>query len=351
MCIQVQVITKSRNLVYDFWMGTADGEEGRVLVVTSNRSVRRHVTRALTSAGYHVDPCSPDEETASTALLAKYHIVIVDAEERPEFVQWALAKLRHNEEAVSLVLSQETPNDFVYDCLTQIDLNNLIARHGGIAATSSLIDETELIVTCNKLKRRDVFGLDKYLSQWGIRFHQHRIDGTPAKRQATDSFQNFLKSIDCHRSIIAEICTAADELLMNAIFNAPRHNDGSAKYGDLERRSDIELADNETIDFCYACDGRSVGFSVADPCGTLRREVLVKYLSQCFQHAGQATIESRDAGRGAGLGLFMVFNSVTQLTFNIQKNVRTEVIALFYVRSGGRSLRTSGRSLNIFFVD
>jgi hypothetical protein len=46
----------------------------------------------------------------------------------------------------------------------------------------------------------------------------------------------------------------------------------------------------------------------------------------------------------------MVFNSITQLTFNIQAGVSTEVIAMFYARSGARAFKASGRSLNIFVL-
>jgi hypothetical protein len=36
---------------------------------------------------------------------------------------------------------------------------------------------------------------------------------------------------------------------------------------------------------------------------------------------------------------------------NVQVGVRTEVIALFYIRSESRGFRRSGRSLNVFIDD
>ena len=58
-----------------------------------------------------------------------------------------------------------------------------------------------------------------------------------------------------------------------------------------------------------------------------------------------------DKDGGAGLGLFMVLNSITQLTFNIEQGKRTEAIASFYIRSGARAFKSSGRSLNLFMVN
>ena len=53
---------------------------------------------------------------------------------------------------------------------------------------------------------------------------------------------------------------------------------------------------------------------------------------------------------GAGLGLYMVVHSISQLVFNIEPGKRTEVIAVFYIRSGLRALRSSGQSLNLFIL-
>ncbi len=131
---------------------------------------------------------------------------------------------------------------------------------------------------------------------------------------------------------------------MNAIFNAPRKPDGSAKYVDMNREQ-LSLEPQEHATLRFACDGRYVALSVTDPFGSLDRDVIVKYLQRCFSE-GPAEMEEKEAG--AGLGLFMVFNSITQLTFNIHIGHATEVVALFYIRSGARAFRASGRSLNIF---
>ncbi|MCC6746505.1 MAG: hypothetical protein IT371_02540 [Deltaproteobacteria bacterium] len=321
---------------------------GKVVVVTSNRSVRRHVTRALVSTGCEVFHCPTSRSDIARELNAERQMYIVDAEGDEDEIRWLLEALyRDHRDAIALLLSHDMENHFILDLVTEQSLNNLVARHGGLSASHDLIDEHELIITTHKLFRRDIFGIEKYLPTWGVKVHERRIAGSDDKAAALADLEGFLNQIDCYGAIVPPISLVADELLMNAIFSAPRDGNGKPKYSEVDRRDRMVLDPLEAVDFRYACDGRYVALSVSDPFGSLDRDIIIRYLRRAFVGA-QAEVEQKKAG--AGLGLYMVFNSITQLTFNIQAGVRTEVIALFYVRSGARAFRASGRSLNIFLL-
>ena len=244
-----------------------------------------------------------------------------------------------------LLLAYEPESTHVPQLLGQ-GLNNLIARHGGLTATQELVDEQELIVTCQKLLTQDIFGLEKYLATWGVCVHETNITSTDSKAQAMEELEAFLEHIDCHGTIIPAISLVADELLMNAIFNAPIEG-GVRKYSTIDRSHPLVLGPAEQVRFRYACDGKYVAVSVSDNFGSLDREVVIRYLEQAFI-GKRAQIEQKQGG--AGIGLYLVFNSITQLVFNIEEDQQTEVIAMFYIRSGARTFRTSGRSLNLFFL-
>ena len=89
----------------------------------------------------------------------------------------------------------------------------------------------------------------------------------------------------------------------------------------------VDIPEDAEVTFRFACDGRYVALSVTDNFGALDRDVIVRYLEHTFQ-GKRAHIEDKEGG--AGIGLFMVLNSITQLTFNIERGRRTEVIALFH---------------------
>jgi len=303
----------------------------------------------MASAGFEVFHCQLDRAALSEALNnQKFDMCLVDADDQHDVVRWLLEELYTKfPDTISLLLAHDDANEFILELLRGKNLNNLIAKHGGVAASSELIDENELIVTCQKLFLRDIFGIEKYLTTWGIKRFEHQITSADDKQRAIQDLEKFLTNIDCYGAIVNAVLLVADELLMNAIFNAPRTPDGKSKYVNVDRRERIKLDPSEYVNFCYACDGKNIALAVTDQFGSLNREVIVKYLQRCFSRE-MAGMEEKKAG--AGLGLYMVFNSITQLTFNIQADVATEVVAMFYVRSGARAFKASGRSLNIFFL-
>lgn len=315
----------------------------RILLVTSSRNMRRHVKRSLVSAGFTVDCCPPDRGQVRNALSHGPGMCIVDAGEPREETDWLMDLLyREHEDVIALLTSHDHESPIVKDSLTSKNINNLIAKHGGVAASSEHIDETELVVTCQKLLRHDIFGLDKYLTTWGINFNERTITGTASKDEATAELEDYLERLDCFKPVTRAAMLAANELIMNAMFDAPRDADGHPRYADRDRAQPLELEPHEHATLTYACDGRNVALAVKDPFGSLDREVLIKYLQGYFA-------EKEEDPPGGGLGLYLVFNSITQLTFNIQAGVATEVIASFYVHGGAHGFSHSGRSLNVFY--
>jgi DNA-binding response OmpR family regulator len=316
----------------------------RVLLVTSNRQTRRTVRRSLVSAGFDVQDCPMARADIELALEQRPEMCIMDAANGGEDVQWLIDLLyREHQEVIPLLASQDHASRVVGESLTTRNLNNLIAKRGAVSATSGDIDETELVVTCQKLLQRDIFGFEKYLSTWGIQIRELEIRGTESKPSILREVETFLDRLSCFKPVKHAVMLVADELVMNAIFNAPRDSEGRPKYADLDRSTDVTLEPQERGLLRYACDGRNIALSVRDPFGSLDRDVLVHYLRHYFE--GEPQIKE-----GAGLGLYMVLNSITQLTFNIEAGVATEVIAMFYVHGGSMAFQSSGRSLNLFYL-
>ena len=317
-----------------------------VFAVSDSRNIIRLVARSLTPAGWKVESSTYSAQGLTDKLSGGHAMCILDADGPVEALGALLDKLHtSHQDTICLLLSHDTNSPFVRDLLNAQPLNNLIAKQGGISAVRERIDETELIVTCQKLFARDIFGLEKYISTWGVQIHDHTITSTADKRGVLRGLRTYLQDLDSFSSINNAVMWVADELLMNAMFNAPRDENGVPKYVD-QNRSWIELEPNESVNFKYCCDGRYIALSITDQFGSLDRSVMLRYLNRCL--AAPVEIEVREAG--AGLGLYIVFNSITQLAFNIHVGHATEVVALFYIRAGPRAFNESGKSLNIFLM-
>jgi hypothetical protein len=209
-----------------------------------------------------------------------------------------------------------------------------------------MIDERELLVTCEKFLRRDIFGIDKYIGAWGVVLHRATIDSVASKASFLDEFEQYVTDLGSPSAIIPEIVTVADELIINALIHAPHLPDGRPKYEAVASKANIVLEPHEVIEVVYGCDGRSLMLSVADNFGRLGKRTLYDYLSRSFQ--GRPLVVENKPG-GAGLGLSLSTHNIHQLIFNIQDTVRTEAIAGWYLRVlNAREFTQVEKSINVF---
>ncbi len=320
-------------------------KNNRILLIGGVRGITRAVKRSLVSSGYEVVTCALARTALEHHLDTKLEMIVIDADGDFDELCWALERITADlPDVIVLIVSGELGNRRIVDQILDRGLNHVIAKHGGIAASQDFIDETEMIATVHKLLDRDIFGIEKYLPARGVRVHSRTLLRSDEREGVLDELGGFLTSIECYQSVQPMILTVADELMMNAIFSAPRDAEGNAKYDHLNRKEIVALQPSERVELRYACDGRNVLLSVSDPFGSLDRETIVRYVEKPF-----ARMASPAKG-GASLGLYMVSHAITQLVFNIHTGVRTEVIAAFYIRSGLRGLRISGQSLNLFIV-
>lgn len=316
----------------------------RVLIASSRSSLRRNATRATISIGCKVAATEMDRQSVAGALTEPVDMLIFDADD-PMLIDLLSDETVDFGDAPILLMSSRFVGDELYEILSRRGINNLIARHGVSSAGTDLIDEHELIATCYKIFSGDIFGVEKYLGCFGAKVHEAVVTSVIDKTSAIQELHQFLESLLCQPRTIQKVLMVADELLMNAIYCAPCDRSGSPKYLDMIGTGDLVLESGERVDFRYACDGRSVALSVGDRFGRLERSKVFRYLKSHFY---EERAEMEEKVGGAGLGLHMVFGAATQLVFNIEPGLQTEVIATFYLHSGHRSLRQSAKSLNVF---
>ena len=135
-----------------------------------------------------------------------------------------------------------------------------------------------------------------------------------------------------------------DELLTNALYNAPVDADGVPRYARWPRTRVVQLDPEEAVALCFGSDGRRFGLSVVDHFGSLTPDRVRSELARC--HRGP-TADVRAGPGGAGLGLREV-TSLSDLIIDIEPGRRTEVIGLLDVSESYRRLLESAKSVDIF---
>jgi hypothetical protein len=219
-----------------------------------------------------------------------------------------------------------------------------------VITDSATPDESELVVTSVKLLSGDIFGLEKYLA-WGVKVHELNVGSYEEKRRALMRVSDHAREIGARRHVIAKLESVTDELLMNALYDAPAVRKGTTPAHRVEKESDdtTEPMDEAAL-LRWACDGRYFAVSVQDNYGELQKQAILDHLSRARAEKGKPKFAAENGG-GAGLGLYFILSSVTRFIANIEPGRRTEVVCLFDLRKSGRQAEACARSLHIFRIE
>jgi hypothetical protein len=201
----------------------------------------------------------------------------------------------------------------------------------------------ELGITVQKLLRREIFGLEKYLT-WGIEIRELTLTDSEHRRSLVDEMGEDVQRAGLGPRALAATLIA-DELLSNAVFNAPVDDSGSPTHSGDDRSGSRPLANRDVVTLRYACDARYLAIEVQDHYGSLDRATILRCLTK-------ATTRARDkvsmGTRGAGIGLATVYGSCNHLVFNLEPGRRTQAIALVDVRFRPAELGNAVCSFGIF---
>lgn len=123
----------------------------------------------------------------------------------------------------------------------------------------------------------------------------------------------------------ARVEQCIDEMMMNALYDAPVDADGKHIFDGVPTRQRIKLRTDQAVTVTYGFERRRFAICVRDTFGSLRRETVVRHLHKAL-HA--ANVVDRKAG-GAGLGLYLVATAATAVVFDVVPGVSTEVACAF----------------------
>jgi CheY-like chemotaxis protein len=220
-------------------------------------------------------------------------------------------------------------------------LRNIIAKN------DEPLEPDELIITAEKLLRQDLFGLQKYIL-WGVEPYCLTIRDSRLKQDYIAEVSEYAIALGCNERVVELIETIVDELVTNAIYNAPRTSGGEPKYQKRSRREPVVLEPAEAGELQFACDGDYIAIAQIDPFGALTQETVVSYLNRCLvKGPGQIS----EASGGAGIGLYRVFQSLSKFVINIDPGKKTEVITLIDLRLSMKRFRQAAKSFHIFITE
>ena len=318
---------------YDFVVLADVPAVPRSICITRDRSLRRALRRTLNAAGADVSFCDELDD----ADLEGARLLFVDGETCQRAPAAFLERLSEGGRLV--VLGDSFENDDAVTLLHNDRINHVIGRHQGD-------DDAELWVTSVKLLSGDLFGLEKYLA-WGVKLHELEVGSYEEKRDALAAVANHARQVGARRSMLSRIESATDELLMNAMYDAPAAREGGVSSARVARSTNSPFADEPAL-LRYACDGRHFAVSVQDSYGELHKRAILDHLIRARTEKGRPKLVEPG---GAGLGLYFIVSSATRFIANIAPKERTEIICLFDLDQSGAKAPPGARSIHIFTSD
>jgi CRP-like cAMP-binding protein len=315
-----ELATKKRELEMvtsaqmNFLRAEANENRKTVLLLEPNKKQQNIIKTAVGSTGVHLLITNTIEE-AQAAFNEKPDMILCD-ESSSDFLMWA------NEQKFSgeTVLIESPELDF-NKLLSLSFVQNVISR----APEDRAGTVKSLLTTLTKILHNNYFGIEKYLA-WGTEVKTKKLTNSKDREPVREEMLSHFRSLGIRGSQLDRVQVACEEMMMNAIYDAPVDIQGVSLFNHLPRTTEIRLTANQQPELRYGCDGNLLAVSIQDPFGALPREVIIKYLQSCYNN--QAGVMNTEKG-GAGRGLHQILESCDWTIFNIKPGEKTEVIGLF----------------------
>ncbi len=287
------------------------------LAISGERQFLRRLVTGLTAAGGSVQAV----ETLKEAYphLPDTYLVYYHAHTLPDDNIQKLATILKGGRRLAVLV----PRPGIADMILPLALDQVTS-----VASVGAADGATLAGIASRNFYGNIFGLERYLP-YGVRAHTALIGDYHEKAVGMGTIASFARSMNVRRKYLENIERVADELLMNALYDAPLVASQQGLITPDTNGNGMGMPQDRLV-LQYACDGEMFALGVTDHYGALQKDTLIEYVSRCLTSARPL---NQETGAGAGLGLYLVCNSVSQLIVNVSPGVATEVIALFNLRA------------------
>jgi hypothetical protein len=330
----------------------------RAAVVCRHPATLRPVTQALGVAGLGV------RQVIAPGLLPRsqrgeFEAVLLDLDIDVNAQPFTLVESvsSHCPGTPVVCLSGITPKQRLIESLSHPAVAAIVPKLGSWLETNGAAidgpDEQELGVALKRLSTRTPIphGPAPYLLH-GSAVDERLIASTSEKEEAVESVLGLGQRLGLSEEKLRRVEVAVDELLLNAIYDAPRSAEGLPRFGALtaeERTAPISLSAKEQIRLRYGSDARSLAISVNDKFGTLDRNEVVAHVGRVLEAGGpRPRAAGVSASGGAGLGLVLTFGAANQLIFHAVPGKFTEVTAVIHIAGSNRAALARGSALHLY---
>lgn len=172
------------------------------------------------------------------------------------------------------------------------------------------------------------------------------IKSSTEKRPTLDLLESALAGI-CKATLIPDVLLVADEILSNAIYNAPFVDQGNGRPGASRLEGDVSF--DRPAKFMVGQDGERLVVACLDHYGALNVEKLVHRINNCYS-TGPAANMNRTVAGGAQIGSYLVFQSCLSYYVAVDPGKYTLVAATFPLQMNRKKRESLTKNIHIFKI-
>lgn len=284
----------------------------RVLAISHNLDELRRIVANLERAGAEVDAVR--SATAIESEIIPHRCVFHSARAGDvDSINRILPRLRSR--AHMSVIVPEASLDHLTSYLRDPRVNHVIVGEE--------LDRG-VFVTAQKLLTGDIFGIEKYIPE-GTPVHYLRLRDFEGRGNAIDTVMAFAEQSKIRRHVRAAIGQVCEELLMNALYDAPVDDTGNQIFAEVNPRDRTKSQSPRPVSIRYAATDSQFAIAVRDRFGRLAKTTILAYINKCLTSPAQIDRKTY----GAGLGLYLVANAAASYVVNVAFGIATEVVCTF----------------------
>jgi hypothetical protein len=284
----------------------------RVLAISNDLDQLRRIVASLERAGAEVDAVR-NADAIATEVIPHRYVFFAAHDGNVGSLQSLTPKLREKAH-VAIV----TPQAKLADLTTYLRderVNHVIVG-----------DELDngVFVTAQKLLTGDIFGVEKYLPA-GTPVHYARLRDFEGRGRAIQTVLDFAEESKMRRQVRSAIGQVCEELLMNALYDAPVDETGNPIFADVDPHDRKDTRSPRPVSIRYAATDNLFAVAVRDRFGRLAKNTVLSYIEKCIHSPNQIDRKTY----GAGLGLYLVANAAATYVVNVAYGIATEVVCTF----------------------
>jgi hypothetical protein len=284
----------------------------RVLAISSDLDQLRRIVASLERAGAEVDAVRNVEAIAADVIPHRY-VFFASSDGDTNHLKTLVGKLRDRAHVTIVTPGARLSDLTAY--LRDDRVNHVIVG-----------DELDqgVYVTAQKLLTGDIFGVEKYLPP-GTPVHYERLRDFEGRGRAIQTVLDFAEAAKMRRQVRSAIGQVCEELLMNALYDAPVDDQGHPIFADIDPHDRKDSRSPRPVSIRYAATDTHFAVAVRDRFGRLAKNTVISYIDKCIHSPNQIDRKTY----GAGLGLYLVANAAASYVVNVAYGIATEVVCTF----------------------